>query len=167
MTEKRYDEAVKLFTSAAAKYDGSPFAERAQKGLTALKTDPSIQSAVEQARVNAAAKALQDQAQAAETAKDYGKAIALYEQIVKGYEKADCFAAAKARLEALKADKAIMADVRNKEAERECRSWLQMADNYQKAGLVDKAREYLQKILDKYADTDWGVKAKERLAALK
>jgi predicted esterase len=166
VTEKRYSEAGTLFAAVAAKYDGSPFAERAQKGLAALKSDPTIKAAIAQAQVNAAAKALNDQAQAAETAKDYGKAIALYGQLVKSCPTADVFAAAKTRLEALQADKTIQADLHGKDAERECRAWLSMADNFQKAGATDKAKEYLQKILDKYADTTWGAEAKKRMAAM-
>jgi hypothetical protein len=108
-----------------------------------------------------------DQAQAAETAKDYAKAMGLYDRIVKGFEKADCAPAAKVRLDAIKGDPAIQAGIHGQEADRDCRSWLAMADNFQKAGATDKAREYLQKILDKYGDTPWAAKAKERLAALK
>ena len=98
VTEKRYNEAGTLFAAVAAKYEGCPLAERAQKGLAALKSDPTIKAAIAQAQVNAAAKALNDQALAADAAKDYGKAIALYGQLVKSYPTADVFAAAKARL---------------------------------------------------------------------
>lgn len=34
-------------------------------------------------------------------------------------------------------------------------------------GRTDKAREYLQKIIDTYPDTEWGRQAKERLARFK
>jgi dienelactone hydrolase/outer membrane protein assembly factor BamD (BamD/ComL family) len=167
VTEKRYGEAATQFTALAAKFDGCPFGERAQKGLADMKNDPAIQATIGQATINAEAKVLMDQAQAFDTAKDYAKAIARYEQIIKGFEKADCFAAAKARLEALKNDKTIQADLRNKEAERDCRSWMSMVDNFMKAENPDKAREYLQKIIDKYPDTEWGAEAKKRLAAMK
>jgi dienelactone hydrolase len=52
------------------------------------------------------------------------------------------------------------------EAARECLAWLRMADNYLAAGKPDRAREYLQKILDKHAGTDWAAQARERLAKI-
>ncbi len=66
----------------------------------------------------------------------------------------------------MQGDKTIQADLHGKDAERECRAWLSMAENFQKAGSPDKAKEYLQKILDKYADTEWGAEAKKRMGAL-
>ena len=41
------------------------------------------------------------------------------------------------------------------------------ADNYLKNSLPEKARPYLQKIIDKYGDTHWAVEAKNRLAEMK
>ena len=35
-----------------------------------------------------------------------------------------------------------------------------MADNFAKAGMNAKAREYLSKIIDTYGDTDWAAKAR-------
>ena len=50
VTEKRYSEAGTLFAAVAAKYDGCPLADRAQKGLVALKSDPTIKAAIAQAQ---------------------------------------------------------------------------------------------------------------------
>lgn len=53
--------------------------------------------------------------------------------------------------------------VGEKEADRECRAWLQLADNFVKAGQKEKAREYLKKIIETYPGTTWADKAKDRL----
>ena len=50
--------------------------------------------------------------------------------------------------------------------DRQCKQCLIMAENYLRAGQPDKARQYLQKILDRYPGTPWAVKARERLAAI-
>ena len=42
----------------------------------------------------------------------------------------------------------------------------EMADTFAKAGRNAKAREYLNKIIDKYGDTDWAAKARARLAEI-
>ena len=54
-----------------------------------------------------------------------------------------------------------------KQIDRECKKCLNMAENYLRAGLADKARQYLQKILDRYPGTPWAAKARERLAEIK
>lgn len=164
---KRYTEAIAGFSRVSAAYAGSPFGERASKSLAALQADPAVQASLGRDRINAQAKLLQEQAQTAELAKDYARAIRFYEQLIATCEKSDLAPAAKDRLAALKSDKAVMAAVRAKDAERDCRGWLSLADNYAKNGLKDKAREFLQKVIDKYGDTDWGAQAKERLKQLK
>lgn len=164
---KRYTEAIAALSRLSAAYAGSPFGERATKSLAALQADPAVQASLGQDRINAQAKLLHEQAQTAELAKDYARAIRFYEQLIATCEKSDLAPAAKDRLAALKSDKAVMAAVRAKDAERDCRGWLSLADNYAKNGLKDKAREFLQKVIDKYGDTDWGAQAKERLKQLK
>ena len=54
-----------------------------------------------------------------------------------------------------------------KDADRDCRAWLAMADNFAQAGSADQAREYLQKIIAKYPGTEWAKQAGERLKKLK
>ena len=165
--DKRYAEAPILFTRLMAAYEGSAFGERARQGLDAMKADPTIQAAVEKARINAEAKAVEDKALAAEAAKDYAQAIKCYEKYVAEFPTADRCAEVRNRLDALKADKTIRSAIVSQKAERDCRGWLQMADNFAKAGVKDRAREYLQKVLDTYPDTEWAKEAKEGLKKLK
>jgi serine protease Do len=48
--------------------------------------------------------------------------------------------------------------------EQICAAWLNMADNFQRSGLPDKAREYLQKVIETYPDSEAAKKAREMLA---
>jgi len=164
---KRFKDGTAALSQVAAAYSGSKFGEQAAKQLAAVKVDPAIQGEVETARQNEQAATLQKQAQAAEQAKDYAQAMRLYEQVLATCPKSEFCASAKARLDALKSDKAVQGAVVAKDADRECRSWLSMADNFIKADQPEKAKEYLQKILDKYADTEWGRQARERLQKVK
>lgn len=165
-TAKKLAEALSAYTRLATVYDGSPFGEKAKTARDLLRADPTVQAALDVAKANADAKALEERAQVAEMAKDFAAAIRLYEQIVTTCAKSDRAPAARARLDALKNDKAIQAAIRAKDAERDCRNWLSMADNFIKAGLNDRAKEYLKKITDAYGDTDWGQQARDRLKKL-
>ena len=164
---KRYKEGGAALAQLATTYAGSKFGQQAAARLAAVKSDPAILGEIEAARQNEQAAGIVKQAQAAEQAKDFGAAMRLYEQVLAACPKSDQCASAKARLEALKGDKAVQATIRERDAERECRSWLAMADNFIKADNAEKAKEYLQKIIAKYGDTEWGRQAKERLAKIK
>ena len=82
---------------------------------------------------------------------------------MKTYPKAGRFEQVRKHLEALKADAGLAARIKQKAADKEAAGWLRMADNYISAGLNDKAKDYLKKIIDRYGDTTWGPKAKQRL----
>jgi tetratricopeptide (TPR) repeat protein len=165
--DKKYADAMTALKRLATTYAGSPFGDRAAKSLTGLQSDPTVSGALDQARANAQAKTLEDQASAAEIAKDYATAIRLYELLVTTCPKADRAEAVRQRLATLKGDKKVQAAIVAKDADRDCRAWLAMADNFVQAGSTDQAREYLQKIIAKYPGTEWAKQAGERLRKLK
>jgi pimeloyl-ACP methyl ester carboxylesterase len=164
---KRYPDAVKTLVPFEKLYAASTFAEQAATIVQQIRTDPAIKAEIDQAKIDATADAVQAQAQSAEKAKDFARALSLYEAYVVQYPKAARFAEVKAHYEELKANPAITASAKTQAADRECKGWLSTADNYINNNMTDKAKPYLQKILDKYADTTWGAEAKKRLAAIK
>ena len=166
VAEKRYADASRPLARLTSRFEGSPFAERADALIRKLQSDPAIQAAVRQGRLDAEADALEARARAADTARDYATALRLYGQYVAKYANATRFDGVKARLDALEADESIQAKVLSERAARECRLWLNLADNYARAGKPAKARDYLDRILANYDGTDWAAKARERLAAL-
>jgi predicted esterase len=88
--QESYIEADKLLTQIAKAYAGSVFEERARQQKKTL--------------LNAKADALEAKAVAAEKAKDYKKALQLYELYLTYFPEADRYQSVKAHLEALKAD---------------------------------------------------------------
>ena len=163
---KKFTEAGKAFAQASAAYAGSIFGDKAKKRLAELRSDPSIQADIAQATLDANADQLENAAKAAETAKEYGKAIGLYDRYTAEFAKAHHFAEVKAHLAEMKADKTIMAAAQQGQANVDCKSWMALAENYVSASVPDKARVYLHKIIDKYPATDWAAKARKRLAEI-
>jgi S1-C subfamily serine protease len=51
-------------------------------------------------------------------------------------------------------------------ADRECKQWMNMAENYRKAGKGELAREYFRKIIDKYPGTDYATQARTAMRDL-
>ena len=162
VSEKRYLEAVTALRRLTVTKRGTDIAKQAAERLKALQDDPAIGRSI----IDAEADAFEARCAAAEKKKDYVLAIKLYEQYVGQFPKASRFAKVKATLESLKSDKAIQTAIKSAQADSDCKGWMSLADNYAKAGMNDKARQYLSKIVDKYGDTDWGAKARARLAQI-
>jgi len=166
-SEKRHVEACKILTTLATSYEGSEFGKRAKEQLEAIKKDPETKALIEQAEIDAKADAIEARAVAAEKAKKYARAIKLYETYVAHYPKATRYKEVAARLKALKSNKDIQKSIREGDAERKCKNWLQMADNFINAGMPDSAVPYLQKILKEYDGTKWAKEARQRLKEIK
>ena len=162
VAEKQYVKAVTALRQLAATKPGTDTAKKAAERLKALQDDPAISQSI----IDAEADAFEGRCVAAQKKKDYVLAIKLYEQYVGQFPKASRLAKVKATLESLKSDKAIQATIKTAQVDADCRGWMSLADNYAKLGLNEKAREYLSRIVDKYGDTDWGAKARARLAEI-
>ena len=162
VADKQYVQAAAQFRRLAATQRGTDVGKQAADRLKALLDDPAIG----QSLTDAEADAFEARCVAAERKKDYAVAIKLYEQYVGQFTKATRFEKVKARLVSLKSDKAILAAVRSGQASKECKRWLALAESYAASGVTDKAKQYLTKIIEKYGDTDWGAKARARLAEI-
>jgi dienelactone hydrolase len=164
---KKYPDAIKTLVPMEKLYAGSAFAERAAELIQQVRTDPAIKAEIDQAKLDATADAIQAQAQSAEKSKDFARALTLYETYVTQYPKATNFTQVKTRYDQLKADPTIQASAKNQAADRECKGWLSTADNYISNNMAEKAKPYLQKVIDKYPNTSWAPEARKRLSAIK
>ena len=167
LADRKYPDAVKLYVAVQSMYAGSPFAEKAKSKIDQIQTDPAIKAEIEQAKLDAKADAIEAGAQGAEKAKDYVRALTLYESYVAQFPKAAHFAAVKKHLDELKADKTIISSAKSQGADRECKGWMSTADNYLTNNMGDKAKPYLQKIIDKYGDTEWAIEAKKKIESIR
>ena len=167
LKEKKYADATKLLVAAGGTYAGAPLGDQFKTKLDQLRTDPTIKAEVEQARSDAAATADESAAHTAEKQGDYKRAIAIYERYVTVYPANPHTAQIREHLAALKADKTIQSGIASRAVDDQCKSALGMAENYIKAGNPDKARPYLQKVIDEYPDTAYAATAKKELADIK
>jgi pimeloyl-ACP methyl ester carboxylesterase len=164
---KKYPDAIKTLVPFEKLYAGSTFAQRAADIIQQVRTDPAIKAEIDQAKIDATADAIQAQAESAEKSKDFARAMSLYQSYVTQCPTATHIAQVKAHYEQLKANPTIQTAAKSQAADRECKSWLSTADNYIANNMTEKAKPYLQKILDKYPNSDWAPQARKRLAATK
>jgi len=162
VAEKEYLKAVTALRRLATAKRGTDLAKKAADRIKALRDDPKIGQAI----LDAEAAAFEKRCTTAEEKKDYALAIKLYEQYIKQFPGSSRLAEVKSHLESLKSDKTVQAAMTKTQAESDCRRWMSLADNYAKAGMKTKAREYLKKIIDKYGDTEWADEARVQLAKI-
>jgi predicted esterase len=167
LQEKRYVDATKALVAGSATYAGAPVGDQFKTRLDQVRSDPSIKTEVEQARTDAAADADEATARSAEKLGDFKRAISIYERYVVAYPASHHITAIRDHLAALKSDKSIQSGIASRAADDDCKAWLGMADNYIKSGLTDKARPYLQKIIDTYPNASYAAVARRELAELK
>jgi len=98
--------------------------------------------------------------------KDYLKAMKAFEQVSADYPDTAAGKAAKKRLNEVKNDKTIKAELRTAEADKKCPSLLKLARDLNKNGKPDSARKYYQRIIDEYGDTSYAETARKELAEL-
>lgn len=167
LTDKKFVDATKLLVAAGSSYAGSSFGDRFKTKLDEIRTDPSIKAEVEQARAEAAAEADEASGRTAEKERDYKRAISIYERYVATYPSSPHLAQVRNHLAALKSDKSIQAGIASRAVDDQCKSCLTMAQNYITSGYPDKARPYLQKVIDQYPDTSYAATARQQLADMK
>jgi thiol-disulfide isomerase/thioredoxin len=163
---KAWFDAYEALREVAALAPGSDLAQKASAQLAEMKKNEAATAAI--------AQGLREQTAAAALAKvekgaadmDPAARLAAYDALAKDHAGTEAGASAAAKAKAMRADTALMARLANEAAERDCKGWLSMARNFAKAGLPDKARPYLQKVIDTYPDTDFAAEAKAMLANL-
>ncbi|MBN1555495.1 MAG: tetratricopeptide repeat protein [Phycisphaerae bacterium] len=166
LEKKEYPLAQNLLEELAEEFKGSHFGEEATERLKKLQSDPEIQKTLARQRKNEQARQLKAKADAAENQGRFSEAIRLYESYLQRYPKSDDAADVKKRLDRLRSDDHLQRKIRDQQAAHDCKGWLNMADALLEQGKPDLAKKYLDKIIRKYPDTTWAVKAQVRLRNL-
>jgi predicted esterase len=167
ITARKYLDAIKGLQAAESTFGGCDRAEKIKSRLTALQNDPTIQSEIAQAEIDAAADAAENRALTAEKSKDFKRAIATYDAYLASYPKSHRIAEIRRHLATLKADKTIQSGIASKQVDSDCKSWLSLARTYIQNGSSDHAKVYFQKVIDNYPGTEYARTAAKELAELK
>jgi len=163
---KEYYEASVALERVLRLAPGSEDARRAEAKRTELMADEKIRPVIEQGRRERRAADMLAAIEKSE--KDMAPEMLLKElgDLAGAFPDTKAGKGAAARIAEMKADKELMARIRLRAAEKDCKSWLSMARNYVKAGMPDKARPYLKDILAKYPDTPFAEEARNLLAEI-
>ncbi len=160
---KRHLEASEALTEVAQQFPGTGPAREAEARLAELMADPEIRTAIEKAHREKRATALLAAIKRQESVKPSATVLRALEHLAATYPGTEAGKEAAVRAEAMRNDKELMARIRAEKAERDCRGWLSMARNFIKAGMPEKARTYLEKVIENYGDTPYASEARAML----
>jgi len=145
---------------------GSDLASKAKARRAELLKKEDIRAAIERGRrEHQAAEALATLEKDAEDM-DPAALLKAYEALATKHAGTEAGRTAASKAQAMRSDKTLMAGINSQAAERDCKGWLSMARNFINAGMNDKARPYLVKVVEKYPATDFAEQAKEMLEAI-
>ncbi|MBI3096873.1 MAG: redoxin domain-containing protein [Planctomycetes bacterium] len=161
---KKFSEAETALTEVKTKFAGTPAAKEAEGKIDAIHQDPEANAIVEATRQSAAAADLWKQAEAAEKAKAWPKAIGLYRKIVETCPLVTKAAEAKQRIEDLEKDPEVQKAMKEEQARADCEKWLRNGDNYFKNKMYEKAIVEYKRVIEKYPGTAFAATARQKMA---
>ncbi|TWT40350.1 thiol-disulfide oxidoreductase [Phycisphaerae bacterium RAS1] len=165
--EKNFSEGVTTLRQVIVQFRGSDTAKRARRLLESMaKDNAEVKKAVEAQKQEDLARvelkgALDDLRQ-----RKFGDAVDALTKIEKDY--ADTSAATDARdlKTRLLKNEIAAAIVRDHLARNDCESWLSQGRNMVRSKRVREAKEFFQKVLDKYPETSFADEARKELIEL-
>lgn len=158
--------AFSVLTAAAKTYDGSEWGEKLSSRLTQLGKDPALRSQLDQAKIDADADAAEAAALSLEKTGDYQGAIKAYRGYVVAFPRSHRFAEVRSHLQTIENDSNVQRHIASKQADSDCKAWLSLARNYIDSNQPDRARVYLQKVIDTYPGTSYADTAAKLLSTL-
>jgi TolA-binding protein len=154
----QYAEAVALYRDVANEFQNSKHYAAANKRMAYLR------------RASDSAPALiLAEAEELDKAKEYLRAKIIYKQVVSRYPRSLEAMKARKRIEQFNQDIVIskaLTESLEKEAALKAPVWMNMSDNFLKNKMPERARQYLDMIVEKYPTTEWADKARKKLEEL-
>lgn len=147
-------------------YQGIEGLAEAKKLLSQILSRPERKEALARRKVGEEAESAFAKARDLETSGDLPRAVLAYRVVAEKFSGTVAADNAKERLEELDKNPALQNEVRQQKTDKDCKSWLSLAENYARARMKAKAREYLEKILSTYPESSHAETARERLDQL-
>ena len=139
---------------------------QAELEIGRMSGDRELKKLIREARENAEAELLNDQAALLEEDGYYLKARQIYEQVLEKYEERQAAREAKRRLRRIERDPEIQRKVAEHRATEEAFRWLDLGDRFAQLGLYAEARRYYQNIISDHPQTLAAERARQRLSEL-
>jgi len=158
---KAYYEADEAFATAASLAGDGDVAVKARSRRAELQKDKAVRLVIEQGRREAVAASALGDLQKKAPKMEPGALLKAYDALAKAHDGTKASATAAAKAKAMRADTTLMASITNQAAEKDCKGWISMARNFINAGMKDKAKPYLDKVIAQYPESAFAEQAKE------
>jgi len=157
---KDYVKGSQALCDVAAMAPGSEPAAKASARLKELMADESIRAAIDEGRRERAAADLLAEVDRAAAKQAPAATLKALDGVAAKFAGTKSGEAAAERAKAMRADKQLMAKIQADGADKEAKSLLSMARSFLKSGMPEKAKPYIDQVIQKYPDTDYAKEAK-------
>ncbi|MDP7034351.1 MAG: thioredoxin fold domain-containing protein [Planctomycetota bacterium] len=160
-------EGYAALAKALKTFRGTPASEQIAAAVKEVEEDAAIMGRIETVRKESEANELWRKADRAHAKKKYTDSVRLMEILVKEHAGTTGAESAKKRLASYQADPAIQGALREEVAAKECKRLLMYGKNFASNGKKDKAREFFQKVIQKWPGTKFAAEAEKLLNGLR
>ena len=155
---REYVAEAELLAAIINDFAHTRAARLARSKLSLLRREPKAASTIAYGK-----------AKAEEDAENYGEAVRLYEKVLRIWPNEIAALKAEHAVRRLRSDPKIAELLKEHaefEASKVCPGWINIAHNYRINADRDRAREYLQRVIDKFPDTSYAEEARKKLKEL-
>ncbi len=165
--QKNFAEAVRALRTVSRKFERFELGKTAQTRLEALRDQhPEIAKILESQQSDAKARSLYAEAREAIEARQFGVGYRKLEEISNNYAGSEFAEHSAAILKRMRQNELVMREVRDVLAAKDCEMWLSQARSFIRANQFARAKELLNKVVEKYPGTRFDDQARQELANL-
>ena len=139
---------------------------RAQIEIGRMSANLDTKKQIRDARENAEAEMLNDEATRLEESEYYVRAREIYERVIEEYKDTAAAKEARNRLRRIRGDRAIREKIAERRAAEEAHRWLDIGDRLAAFNFVDRARDQYQRIIEEHGSSRAAERARQRLRDL-
>jgi len=161
-----FDRACEILSELSVRFAGTDGGGDADNERGRLMGDGKIKSKLIKALEHAKGQQLNDEAAEEETAKRYLEALKLYNTAIDEYPESAAAKTAEQAIERINSDPKVQSTIQKLLATAEAERWLDLGNRFAQAEIIDRAREFYQRVIDAHPGTEAATRAKERLAKL-
>lgn len=164
--EGKREQAARIVAEISARIAETDIARKAENEIGRMRGDRRMKQAIRKALDEVQAEVELEKARLLAEDGLYDEALEAYRRIAKDFKKTEAGKLAEAERKKLLHDPAMRKKVEAARARAQARRWLDVAQRYEQLGMLDQARAYYQRIVEKHPNTPVADDARKRLAVL-
>lgn len=160
------EKATPLLAELSVRFAGDTIGSEADTQIGRLMDDAKLKPVLRKAIENVKGQMRLEVAADFEAAKRYGTALDLYREVIDSFPDSPAAQAAEEAIERINSNAKIQSAIQAARATEQAERWLDLGDRFARVEMVGPARQYYERVIAEYPDSDAAAKARERIEKL-